>query len=228
MNRFLLYPKQSEQVIVEIVLVRHGATDWNLQGRCQGSSDRELSEAGIRQAGQIADLLGNEELSAIYSSHLRRARQTAEIISRPHDLPVLIEENLRELDHGELEGLTFNEIKTRYGEFLIRWRSEPADLRVPGGERLADVAERAWNGLKDIVQRHPDAARILVVSHNFPILGIVCRVTGTHLNDYRTFHLDPCGVTRLGHDADNSWTISHVNNKEYPTSAAETKAQPHS
>ena len=213
---------------MEIVLVRHGATDWNLQGRCQGSSDRELSEAGVRQAGQIADLLGNEELSAIYSSHLRRARQTAEIISRPHDLPVLIEENLRELDHGELEGLTFNEIKTRYGEFLIRWRSEPADLRVPGGERLADVAERAWNGLKDIVRRHPDAGRILVVSHNFPILGIVCRVTGTHLNDYRTFHLDPCGVTRLGHDADKSWTISHVNNKEYPNSAAETPPQRHS
>ena len=71
---------------------------------------------------------------------------------------MLIEEDLRELDHGELEGLTFNEIKTRYGEFLTRWRSEPADIRVPGGERLADVAERAWNGLNEIVQRHPDAA----------------------------------------------------------------------
>ena len=201
---------------MEIVLVRHGATDWNLQGRCQGSSDRELSEAGIRQAGQIAELLGNEELSAIYSSNLRRARQTAELISQPHDLPVLIEEELRELDHGDLEGLTFNEIKNKYGEFLTRWRSEPADIRVPGGERLADVAERAWNGLNDIAQRHPDAARIVVVSHNFPILGIVCRITGTHLNDYRTFHLDPCGVTRLGRDTGSGWTITHVNSKEYP------------
>jgi broad specificity phosphatase PhoE len=207
---------------VEIVLVRHGATDWNLQGRCQGSSDRELSEAGIRQAHQIADLLGNERLSAIYSSHLRRARQTAELISRPHDLPVLIDEDLRELDHGDLEGLTFNEIKARYAEFLTRWRSEPADIRVPGGERLADVAERAWNGLNEILQRHSGAARILVVSHNFPILGIVCRITGTHLNDYRTFHLDPCGVTRLGRDASNGWTITHVNGKEYSTPTATT------
>jgi broad specificity phosphatase PhoE len=207
---------------VEIVLVRHGATDWNLQGRCQGSSDRELSEAGIRQAGQIADLLGNEKLSAIYSSHLRRARQTAELISQPHDLPVRIAEDLRELDHGELEGLTFNEIKARYAEFLSRWRSEPADICVPGGERLADVAERAWNGLNEIVQRHPDAARILVVSHNFPILGIVCRITETHLNDYRTFHLDPCGVTRLGRDAGSGWTITHVNGKEYSTATSTT------
>ena len=205
---------------MEIVLVRHGATDWNLQGRCQGLSDRELSEAGIRQARQVAELLGNEDLSAIYSSHLRRARQTAELISRPHDLPVLIEQDLRELDHGELEGLTFNEIKTGYGEFLTRWRSEPADIRVPGGERLADVAERAWNGLNAIVQRNPDAERIVMVSHNFPILGIVCRITGTHLNDYRTFHLDPCGVTRLDHSLGGGWTITRVNNKEYPTAAA--------
>jgi phosphoserine phosphatase len=201
---------------VQIVLVRHGATDWNLQGRCQGASDRALSDAGIRQAEQIASMLGGEEIHAVYSSHLRRARQTAELISQPHDLPVLIEEELRELDHGELEGLTFNEIKTRHAEFLTRWRTEPAEIRVPGGERLADVAQRAWNGLNDIVQRHREAERILVVSHNFPILGIVCRITGTHLNDYRTFHLDPCGVTRLSHHCERGWSITHVNNREYP------------
>lgn len=196
--------------------MRHGATDWNLEGRCQGSSDRELSEAGVRQATQIAALLAGEKISAVYSSHLRRARQTAELIVQEHGLPVLIEEELRELDHGELEGLTFNEIKTRYGEFLTRWRSEPADIRVPGGERLADVADRAWNQLNDIVQRHDGAERIVVVSHNFPILGIVCRISGTHLNNYRTFHLDPCGVTRLGHDPQHGWTITHVNGREYP------------
>ena len=205
---------------MQIVLVRHGATDWNLQGRCQGSSDRELSDAGIRQAEQAAALLGNENLHAVYSSHLRRARQTAALISQPHDLPVLIEEELRELDHGELEGLTFNEIKTRYADFLTRWRSEPAEIRVPGGERLADVADRAWNGLNQIVQRHAEAKRILVVSHNFPILGIVCRITGTHLNNYRTFHLDPCGVTRLSHDVTRGWSITHINSREFPAPSA--------
>jgi broad specificity phosphatase PhoE len=207
-------------LIVQIVLVRHGATDWNLQGRCQGSSDRELSEAGIRQAEQISALLSAEKFHAVYSSTLRRARQTAELISRPHDLPVLIEEGLRELDHGELEGLTFNEIKTRYGEFLTRWRSEPADVCVPGGERLADVAARAWNSLNELMRRHPEAQRILVVSHNFPILGIVCRISGTHLNQYRTFHLDPCGVTRLSYDRDHGWRITQVNGREYACAPA--------
>ena len=200
---------------VQIVLVRHGATDWNLQGRCQGSTDRDLSDAGIRQAEQIAALLSEESFHAVYSSNLRRARQTAELISRPHALPVRIEEDLRELDHGELEGLTFNDIKDRYDDFLTRWRSEPADIRVPGGERLADVAERAWNGLQGILRRHPEAERILAVSHNFPILGIVCRITKTPLNQYRSFHLDPCGITRLTCDP-LGWRITQVNGREYP------------
>jgi broad specificity phosphatase PhoE len=205
---------------MQVVLVRHGATDWNLQGRCQGSTDRDLSEVGLRQAAQTAALLSGEIIHAIYSSNLRRARRTAEVISQPHKLPVMIEDGVRELDHGELEGLTFNEIKETYSEFLTRWRSEPADIRVPGGERLADVAERAWNGLNEIVRRHPEAPGILVVSHNFPILGIVCRITGTPLNAYRTFHLDPCSVTRLSHEGGRGWQVTHVNSREYGAVAA--------
>ncbi|HWP24101.1 MAG TPA: histidine phosphatase family protein [Candidatus Binatia bacterium] len=204
---------------MQIVLVRHGATDWNLQGRCQGSSDRDLSALGVRQAERLARRLRRENIHAFYSSGLRRARQTAELISRPHRLPILIEDGVRELDHGELEGLTFDDIKQSYGEFLTRWRSEPAAVRVPGGECLGEVAERAWNGLTQIVRRHPEAERIVVVSHNFPILGIVCRVTGTHLNDYRKFHLDPGSVTRLRYDGNGSWELTHVNNQTYPASA---------
>ena len=196
--------------------MRHGATDWNLQHRCQGASDRDLSEVGLRQAEAIALSLRGENLSAIYASDLKRARHTAEVIGQPHGLPVLIEEKIRELDHGKLEGLTFNEIKANYGEFLTRWRSEPAELQVPGGERLIDVAERAWAGLNQIVERHADADNIVVVSHNFPIVGIVCRITGTHLNSYRNFHLDPCGVSRVRCNGDGRWQVTQVNGKEYP------------
>jgi broad specificity phosphatase PhoE len=201
---------------VQIVLVRHGATDWNLEHRCQGSSDRDLSEVGVSQAEAIAALLRHESVHAIYSSDLKRARRTAEVISQPHNLPVIIEEKIRELDHGELEGLTFNEIRQNFGEFLTRWRTEPAELQVPGGEKLSDVAERAWSSLNQIVERHPSAPSIVVVSHNFPIVGIVCRITGTHLNNYRSFHLDPCGITRLHCNGDGRWQVTHVNSQEYP------------
>ena len=205
---------------MQIVLVRHGATDWNLEHRCQGSSDRDLSEVGVRQAEEIARLLRAEKLSAIYASDLKRARRTAELIGQPHQLPVRIEEKIRELDHGKLEGLSFNEIKANYGDFLTRWRTEPAELQVPGGERLIDVAERAWSGLNQIVERHERADNIVVVSHNFPIVGIVCRITGTHLNNYRDFHLDPCGVSRLQCDDAGRWQVTHINSKEYLASGA--------
>jgi phosphoserine phosphatase len=199
---------------MQIVLLRHGATDWNLQGRCQGSSDRRLTEVGLRQAEQIAIQLGNETIHAIYSSSLERARQTAALVSRPHNLPVMIEDDVRELDHGELEGLTFNEIKAKFSEFLTVWRTAPAELQIPGGERLADVAERAWRALTRIVQRHETDQTVVVVSHNFPILGVVCRVTGTDLNNYRSFHLDPCGVTRITQHR-SRWEVTHVNSKPY-------------
>jgi broad specificity phosphatase PhoE len=200
---------------VQIILVRHGATDWNLQHRCQGSSDRDLSDVGLRQAEEIAAQLRQETIHGIYSSDLKRARRTAEVISAHHRLPVIIEESIRELDHGHLEGLTFNEIKQNYGEFLARWRSEPAELQVPGGERLADVAERAWLGLHRIVTRHEPSDTIVIVSHNFPIVGIVCRITETHLNEYRNFHLDPCGMSRLNRKGDGSWQVTYINGDEY-------------
>ena len=200
---------------VKVVLLRHGATDWNLQGRCQGSSDLELHEFGVRQAKEIASLLGKEQIQAIYSSNLKRARQTADVVSYPHRLPVTIEDDVRELDHGTLEGLTFTEIKEKYPEFIQRWRTEPAEIQVPGGERLIDVAQRAWDGLHRIISRHERQATVVVVSHNFPILGIICRITGTHLNHYRSFHLDPGGVTRLTYDVANEWQVTHVNNQVY-------------
>jgi broad specificity phosphatase PhoE len=200
---------------MQIVLIRHGATDWNLQGRCQGATDLPLSEVGIRQAEEIAATLSAESVRAVYSSDLKRARQTAQLISQPHDIEVAIEQDIRELDHGALEGLTFAEIKENYPAFISRWRTEPAEIQVPGGERLIDVAERAWQGLNRITGRHEPGESVVVVSHNFPIMGIVCRITGTPLNQYRTFHLDPCGVTRISYSSDNNWTVTQINNKDY-------------
>jgi len=199
---------------LEVILVRHGATDWNIQGRCQGSTDRELSEAGVRQAEAVAANLSRKKITAVYSSGLIRARRTAHLISRPHGLPVQIEHDVRELDHGALEGLTFDEIKEQYPEFLQRWRVEPAELQVPGGERLKDVQQRAWAGLNRIAGRHDESGALIVVSHNFPILGIICHITGTHLNNYRDFRLEPCGHTRLHWDT-SAWRITHINDKIY-------------
>ena len=200
---------------MQVVLMRHGATDWNLEGRCQGASDLTLNEVGMRQACQVAASLGGETIHAVYASNLTRARQTAAVIGRPHGLSVRIEDRIRELDHGLLEGLTFAEIKENYPDFIRKWRTEPAELSIPGGERLIDVAQRSWEGINRIARRHGPGENVVVVSHNFPIVAILCRITGTPLNRYRCFHLDPCGISRLNHCEKNGWAVTHINNQEY-------------
>ena len=201
---------------MQVFLLRHGETPFNRESRCQGVSDLELTELGEQQAGEVAAHLSEESIHAVYSSHLQRATQTARIVSRAHGVSITIEHDLRELDHGELEGLTFVQIRDKYEEFITRWRSEPADLRVPGGERLADVDERAWRAVNRIVANHEDDHTILMVSHNFPILSVLCRITQTPLNDYRTFHLDPCGLSHLNYTKKDGWEIKAVNYRGTP------------
>lgn len=196
---------------MRLLLLRHGATDWNLQGRCQGATDLELNETGIQQAKKIAAFLSEESIDAVYSSDLKRAIQTARLVSQPHSLEVVIEASLRELDHGVLEGLTFAEIRDSFPDFIQKWRDEPAEAVVPDGERLVDVDRRAWESLNRIVQRHRAEKTVVVVSHNFPILSALCRITGTPLNRYRSFHLDPCGISTISYDPATGWALVQVN-----------------
>jgi phosphoserine phosphatase len=200
---------------MRMFLVRHGETDWNRQGRCQGVTDLELNQSGFRQAEEVAEYLRDEEIHFVYSSNLQRAFQTAQVICRPHGLTVNIEDNFRELDHGEFEGLTFAQIRAAYPGFIHRWREEPAELRIPGGERLIDVAKRAWNGVDRIIQRQRSDATVVVVSHNFPILAILCGVTRTHLNRYRSFRIDPCKVRHLSYTQSEGWRLVDPCLKEY-------------
>lgn len=196
---------------MQVFLLRHGETPFNRDSRCQGVSDLELTELGEQQAGEVAAHLSEESIQAVYSSHLQRAKQTAHIVSRAHSVSVTIDHDLRELDHGELEGLTFVQIRDKYEDFIRRWRSEPADLCLPGGERLTDVDERAWRAVNRIVANHEDDHTIVLVSHNFPILSVLCRITRTPLNEYRTFHLDPCGLSHLSYTRQDGWGIKAVN-----------------
>lgn len=192
-------------------LLRHGETDWNLQGRCQGVTDLDLNETGRRQAAEIAEYLSRERIKAIYSSDLRRALHTAQEISRSRGLQVRVDRDFRELNHGEFEGLTFPDIRASHPDFVGMWRSEPAELLIPGGERLVDVARRAWSGMERIARSHLSHETIVVVSHHFPILAILCRITGTPLNRCRSFHVDPCGLSDIRYNDNDGWSVREIN-----------------
>ena len=200
---------------MRIFLLRHGETDWNLQRRCQGITDVDLNDRGRQQARQIAEYLSTEKINGIYSSALKRALQTAEILRRSHGLAVTVDSDFRELNHGAFEGLTFSDIRDSYPDFLKRWRSEPAQLIIPGGEQLVDVEERAWKGMGRIVQFHSSDDTVVVVSHNFPILAILCRITGTPLNDYRSFRVEPCGLTQISYGDREGWRVIQINGTGY-------------
>jgi broad specificity phosphatase PhoE len=135
--------------VTTLLFVRHGETDWNAEGRLQGQTDRPLSDYGRRQAQQLAGGLESEEIEAIYSSDLSRARETAEIVGERLGLTVELDPDLREKDWGTWEGLTA----------LERDRVEFV------GESTEEHQERMLRALRRISERHPGERRVLVVTH---------------------------------------------------------------
>lgn len=158
-----------------LTLVRHGETQWNKEGRSQGFADLNLTDAGLEQARCLAESLMKAKLDWVYSSPLKRARQTAEIIAKPHQKEVILHDNLKELNHGDLEGLTYVQMSDRFPDILDEWRRNPARVNLPGGETMEELQQRAWNAVLEIVGRHK-GQNILIVSHNLCILSILCRV----------------------------------------------------
>jgi broad specificity phosphatase PhoE len=135
--------------MTKLLLVRHGETDWNAEGRLQGQTDRPLSDFGRTQAHKLAGELAEEELEAIYSSDLARARETAEIVAERVGLPVLLDPDLREKDWGTWEGLTA--VERDRVEFV--------------GESTEEHKERILRALRRISEGHPDGGSVLVVTH---------------------------------------------------------------
>jgi probable phosphoglycerate mutase len=134
--------------VTTLLLVRHGETDWNADGRLQGHTDRPLSDFGRRQARQLADELAGEELEAIYASDLSRARETAEIVGQRLGMAAVLDPDLREKDWGTWEGLTA--VERDRVEFV--------------GESTEAHEERILHALRRIAERHP-GSRVLVVTH---------------------------------------------------------------
>jgi broad specificity phosphatase PhoE len=148
--------------VTRLLLVRHGETDWNAEGRLQGQTDRPLSEFGRRQALRLADDLATEQLDAIYSSDLARARETAEIVGERHRLPVVLDPDLREKDWGTWEGITA--VERDRVEFV--------------GESTETHRERILRSLRRISERHPGADSVLVVTHGGSIRRVQTAALG--------------------------------------------------
>ena len=168
----------------ELWLIRHGQTDWNLEGRYQGQSDIPLNPTGLAQAEAFAASLDGQHFSALYSSDLRRAFQTAEAIARHTGLAVIPEPRLREIHQGQWHGRTLDEVRAIYNESAQaqRWQIDPEAARAPGGESVLEVSQRMAAAANAIARAHP-GQRVLVVSHGLALATLVCQSSGIPLSE---------------------------------------------
>lgn len=181
-----------------LILVRHGETDWNRDGRWQGHADAPLNNRGREQARTLTDELGGEDVAAVYSSDLSRARETAEIVAAPLGRPVTVDVRLREVDVGGWSGLTTAEIQARFPDEVARWRNGDPRHTFDGGESYAAMGDRVVAALEEIAARHPDD-QVLVVLHGGPIRALLAHAAGISYEEqrHRREHLDNCGFVRV-------------------------------
>ena len=179
---------------MRLILVRHGKTDWNETGRCQGISDVPLNRAGAEQAEKVAFSLKDERVDRIYSSNLSRAKTTAEKIAAYHAIDVNVRDDLREMDQGIFEGLDFSYIREKYSDVLEHWREDPETLQLPGGESLKGVQRRALDAIADIKSRSGPRS-IVIVSHNMVIGALLCSFSGSSLKKLRDYIVDEASKT---------------------------------
>jgi broad specificity phosphatase PhoE len=155
--------------VTTLLLARHGETDWNRARRWQGHADRPLTDRGRAQAAALGDRLADMALDAVYSSDLRRARETAEAVALPHGLDVIELPELREVDVGSWEGLTRDQAEAKFPDGFRRWLAGGTGWE--DGETYAEMSRRVLAVVERIATDH-EGGRILIVSHGGPIRAI--------------------------------------------------------
>jgi len=173
--------------LTRFVLVRHGQTEWNRVERFRGRADLDLDEVGVRQGEASAERIARWQTSALYSSPLRRAMRTAEIISRRLNLPVTPLDGLIDIDYGTWQGLSQEEVSGRDGDRYKLWLESPDKVEFPDGESLEDVRGRVVGVIEELSSRHDDQT-IILVSHK-----VVCKVVLLYLlglDNSRFWHVE--------------------------------------
>ena len=183
---------------MRLILARHGQTAANREQLGLGLQDVPLTEKGLHQAEALAEALAEAKIDAIYSSPLRRALDTARAIASRHGLDVVTDEGLTEMDVGELDGLTFEEMRSRYPDFLSRWLgAEAGTLRMPGGsESLQEVQDRAREAVSRIAEHH-ERGTVVAVTHNFTIHALLCDALNMSICDFRRLRHDLAAISTL-------------------------------
>jgi len=175
--------------LTRLLLARHGNTTGNSAERFWGRTDVALSDEGTSQAERLRDRLATEKITAVYCSQLRRARSTAEIIAAAHSLPVTICEELLEINFGQAEGMTFNEIGQRFPEIMKSWPTRDLNFHYPGGESMGEMYSRVSQFPKRL-EKHALEDTVLIVAHAGVIRLLLCHLLKLEPFHWRQFRTD--------------------------------------
>ncbi len=184
--------------MTKLYLVRHGETEWNRLAKTQGCTDIKLSDEGYIQAHRLAGRLQNEGIAAIYSSDLKRAYDTACVLSDNLDIEVNTSVHLREMNFGCWEGMDFESIKNQYSDIHSLWVSSPNKAKIPGGEELMRVQSRVTNAAKGILALH-EGEKIVLVSHGITLKCLIFGLIGIDLDNLSRIRLDNCSISIIEH-----------------------------
>jgi broad specificity phosphatase PhoE len=191
---------------LRLFVVRHGGTRWTRERRFAGSRDVPLDDAGHARAEALARLLAAHPITAVYTSPMERARATAALIAAPHRQDVRIERAFADMRFGAWEGLTADEVATRFPDAWTTWREAPATLTAHGGEPVDHVAERVAGAIGRLQHAHTGET-VVVVTHAIAVRLIALAALGLGSDRLWSVDASPAGVTELEYSRD--WVTVH-------------------
>ena len=193
--------------MTEIILARHGETEWNLTEVFRGRADVELNETGIKQAELLARYLSNIKIGTVYSSPLKRALKTAEMIAHHHKLDVEVAPGLTDFDYGEWQGLPHQEVKDKYKKLYAEWIKNPHRVKMPAGESLSEVRKRAVAVVNSAIAKYEGT--VVLVSHRVVNKVLICALLGLDNSHFWNIRLDTCGITIFAYEKEHFILTRH-------------------
>lgn len=202
---------------MNILLVRHGETPWNREGRYQGRTDIALSETGQAQVRALGQRLKPVEIHAAYASPLSRAKHTAEAILGDRATPLSLDEGLIEISHGGWEGQLASDVELSHAEMFGVWKSRPGrhSPAGPGAETLGDVETRAWAVLERVCARLGADETALIAAHDAVNRVLLCRVLGLPLERIWSFRQAPASLNVLSGPSIGELQVVRLNDAEH-------------
>ena len=210
--------------MTKIYLVRHGQTEWNKKLTFRGRADIPLNEAGHMEAQALSHALKDKNIEAIYTSPLKRSIETAQPVANLFHLEIVPVQALIDINYGDWEGLSFNEVKKRYGEQYIRWEKSPDLIRFPNGETLDEAKERSFRAFNNIVRENPDNS-ILIIPHrviNKILLCALLNLTNSHFWELK----QDTGCINLIEYAEDKFVLCTMNDTCHLKGVIEETSQP--